>query len=215
MDQSTGLATRKDYELGVFAGAVIGILLLPILATIRPSAYDSFHLVIIPFFLIASPLGLFIAAQIGRFVPIIWQIAKFVLIGVLNTLVDIGSLAAIEALFLNTAVANFGVATLTIYSLYKATSFVIANTNSYIWNKYWTFSGTVAKKDASTQFIQFFAVSIVGFLINIFVASFVFTTVHPLSGMNASQWGLIGAAFGSIAGLAWNFVGYKLIVFKK
>jgi hypothetical protein len=32
--------------------------------------------------------------------------------------------------------------------------------------------------------------------------------------MSYDQWGLIGAGAGSIVGLAWNFVGYKFLVFK-
>jgi putative flippase GtrA len=221
MDQTNSPATRRDYELGVFAGALIGLLLMPILATVKPTLYDTIHLFIIPFFLVASPLGLFIAAAIAKFVPIVWQIAKFVLIGVLNTLVDIGILAALMPFMKDIAdidpqsvILGMGFFTLTFYSLFKAFSFFVANTNSFVWNKYWTFSGATDKKD-STQFMQFFAVSIIGFLINNFIASYVFISIQPIAGMNIAQWGLIGAAFGSIAGLAWNFIGYKLLVFKK
>ncbi len=58
-------------------------------------------------------------------------------------------------------------------------------------------------------------VSIVGFLINVIIASYVFKSISPVGGLNLDQWGIIGAAIGSIAGLAWNFVGYKFIVFKE
>ena len=64
--------------------------------------------------------------------------------------------------------------------------------------------------------MQFFAVSVVGFLINVFVASVVFNIiVGSIVTMTGGQLGLIGAIAGSIAGLVWNFVGYKLWVFKK
>jgi len=63
--------------------------------------------------------------------------------------------------------------------------------------------------------VQFFAVSIIGFLINVFVASVVFNIIiGSIVTMTGGQLGLIGAAAGSIVGLAWNFVGYKLWVFK-
>jgi len=55
-------------------------------------------------------------------------------------------------------------------------------------------------------------VSIIGFIVNVVVASLVFKSV---AGFSAGQAGLLGAMVGSIAGLAWNFVGYKFIVFKK
>ena len=39
--------------------------------------------------------------------------------------------------------------------------------------------------------------------------------ISSLVTMTGGQLGLIGAAAGSVAGLAWNFIGYKLWVFKK
>ena len=221
MNQENSPATRKDYELGIFAGILIGLLAMPILATIKPTLYTTIHLFLIPFFMIAAPLGIFIAAKIGRYIPVVWQIAKFVLIGGLNTLVDIGILAALIPFMRDTVGINpqsvilgAGFFTLTAYSLFKAFSFFIANTNSFIWNKYWTFSGPTEKKD-SVQFVQFFIVSIIGFIINNLFASYVFISIPPIGGMDIGQWGLIGAAVGSIASLAWNFIGYKLFVFKK
>jgi putative flippase GtrA len=103
----------------------------------------------------------------------------------------------------------------TFYSLYKSISFIVANINSYFWNKYWTFDQG-EKKQTKSEFVQFFAVSVVGFMINVFVASVVFKMIlGSLVGMTGGQLGLIGAMAGSIAGLAWNFIGYKLWVFKK
>ncbi|NTW29953.1 MAG: GtrA family protein [Candidatus Moranbacteria bacterium] len=218
---SSGPATKRDYEAGIVAGLLIGFLILPILATAVPSLHTGIRPLIIVFFLVASPIGIFIASKAYRFIPIFWQIAKFVLIGILNTLVDLGILAALQSLFRisyginpETAIAVFGTVTMTAYVFYKATSFFIANVNSFFWNKYWTFSGNPTKKSGE-QFIQFLVVSIIGFLINIFFSSFVFTSVTALGGMNPSQWGLACAALGSVTGLAWNFVGYKLLVFKK
>lgn len=213
-------ATRRDYELGVVAGILIGLLALPILATAKPELFGKYWLFILAFFTVASPAGLFIASKLAGRLPIIWQVAKFVLIGGLNTLVDIGVLAATMAVFRNA----FGVAPesvlldvgiiVTVYSVYKAFSFFIANVNSFVWNKYWTFSGSTEKKN-SAQFLQFFVVSLIGFFINNFFASFVFVSVQPVGAMTIEQWGLIGAAIGSVAGLVWNFLGYKFIVFKK
>ena len=62
--------------------------------------------------------------------------------------------------------------------------------------------------------MAFFAVSIVGFIINIIVASSVFA-LSAAANYTAGQWGLVAAAAGSVTGLAWNFIGYKFFVFKK
>ena len=219
MENTTGIRiTKRDYEFAIVAGLLIGFLLLPVLKTAKPELFSKFAIAIVPFFLLATPLGLRIAFMMGKKVAIIYQIAKFGLIGLLNTLVDLGVLALITLLFsayFQIEAKSALIGTITFYSIYKSVSFIVANISSYFWNKYWTFDQG-AKKQTKSEFIQFFAVSVVGFLINVFVASFVFKVVlGSLINLTDGQLGLIGAAFGSIAGLAWNFIGYKLWVFKK
>ena len=219
MENTTGIKiTQRDYKFAVASGLLIGLLLLPVLRTASPALYAKFYLAIVPFFLIATPIGLRIAFFIGQKIAIIYQIAKFGVIGVGNVLVDLGMLSLITIIFsyylkIESKDAMIGV--VTFYSLFKSISFIVANINSYFWNKYWTFDQG-AKKQTKSEFVQFFAVSIVGFLINVFVASVVFKMMlGSLVSLSGGQLGLIGAAAGSIAGLAWNFVGYKLWVFKK
>lgn len=219
MENTTGVRiTKRDYEFAIVAGLLIGFLLLPVLKTVNPEIFAKFAIAIVPFFLLATPLGLRIAFTLGKKVAIIYQIAKFGLIGVLNTLVDFGVLALVTLLFsayFQIESKDALIASITFYSLFKAISFIVANISSYFWNKYWTFNQG-AKQQTKSEFIQFFGVSVVGFLINVFVASFVFKVVlGSFTNLTDGQLGLIGAAFGSIAGLAWNFIGYKLWVFKK
>ena len=210
--------TQRDYEFAIAAGLLIGLLFLPVLKTSSPTLYVKFYLAIVPFFLLATPLGLRIAFLIGKKFAIIYQIAKFAIIGVANVLVDLGILSLLTILFslqFKIQSTDALIATITFYSLFKSISFIIANINSYLWNKHWTFNqGT--KQQTKSEFVQFFAVSLVGFLINVFVASVVFKIVlGSLTSLNPGQLGLLGAAAGSIVGLAWNFIGYKLWVFKK
>ncbi len=212
---------KKDYWLGIIVGLLIGVMFMPVLKVIKPNLYFQLRFIIIPFFLIGTPLGLIVSHKISKLskkLSVIWQLAKFVVTGIMNVLVDFGTLTIITILLRNyfhinstDIILSLGI-TVTFYSLYKATSFTVSNINSYFWNKYWTFD---KRGDNQSEFIQFFIVSIVGFIINVVVASFVFSGFQPFAGMNADQWGLIGAAAGSIAGLAWNFLGYKFIVFKK
>jgi putative flippase GtrA len=219
MENVTGISiTKRDYEFAIGAGLLIGLLLLPVLKTASPNLYSKFVLAIVPFFLLATPLGLRIAFFIGKKIAIIYQIAKFAVIGVGNVLVDLGVLSLLTILFssqfkIDSKDSLLGA--ITFYSLFKSISFIVANMNSYLWNKHWTFDQS-AKQQTKSEFVQFFAVSIVGFLINVFVASVVFKIVlGSLGSFSSGQLGLMGAAAGSIAGLAWNFVGYKLWVFKK
>lgn len=207
--------TKKDYSLGFLAGLLIGLLFLPVLSAAKPDLYQKINLFIIPFFFLATPFGLAIAHMIGRKLAIIWQLGKFGVTGVLNVLVDLGVLSLLTFFFrsnYNIDSKTVIVSIITFYSIYKAISFIVANLNSYLWNKYWTFNVEGGK---SSEFIQFFIVSVVGFIINVLVASLVFKAIASAVGLSADQAGLIGAAMGSIVGLAWNFIGYKFIVFKK
>lgn len=219
--QSPYLGGKKDYLLGLVAGILIGLLLLPILKNAKPSLYDAVWLFVVPFFAIGVPVGLIVASFIARKITLVWQLAKFLVIGVMNTLVDLGVLALITILVANdtrhaSETTWFTMATLvvTYYSLYKAVSFIIANINSFFWNKYWTF-GAENQSRGAHQFFQFFLVSLIGFAINVIVASAVFSSLTAAGSFTIGQAGLLGAALGSIIGLAWNFVGYKFFVFKK
>ncbi|MDR3559329.1 MAG: GtrA family protein [Candidatus Pacebacteria bacterium] len=210
--------TKRDYWLGAICGLLIGLLFLPVLKTAAANWYLKLWPLVVPFFLIAVPVCLVVARFIARKIVLIWQLAKFVATGVLNVLVDFGTLAIEIMLFekyfnikSTDVFLNLGLV-ITFYSLFKAISFTVSNINSYFWNKYWTFD---KRKDNQSEFVQFFIVSIVGFIVNVVVASFVFNGFSSHTALTAGQWALIGAAAGSVAGLAWNFLGYKFIVFKE
>lgn len=213
---------RKDYLLGTLSGLIIGLLLLPILKNAQPGLYDSVDVFVVPFFVVGVPVGLVLASWIAKKIALVWQLAKFLVIGVMNTLVDLGVLALITIVVTNdsSTIASqdtwFTALTLTVtyYSLYKGFSFIVANINSFFWNKYWTFGSTAAAQ-APVQFFQFFLVSIIGFAINVVIASLVFSFFAGSERLTVEQAGLVGALFGSVIGLAWNFIGYKFFVFKK
>lgn len=219
MRAKDAMLTKKDFVLGTLAGLLIGLLFLPVLNAAKPELFSKIYLMVVPFFLIGTPLGLLVANAIGKKAPIIWQVGKFGVTGILNALVDLGFLTLITW-FLR---GSFGIDSesviagaipfITFYSLYKATSFIIANINSYYWNKHWTFKKDGEEKKSS--FVQFFIVSLIGFIINVVVASITFKLANIYPDISPDQAGLLGAIAGSIIGLAWNFVGYKFIVFKK
>lgn len=214
------LGSKKDYLVGLIAGLIIGLLCLPILRSAQPGLYERFSIFVVPFFALGVPVGLIVASFLARYVAIIWQLAKFLVIGAMNTLVDLGVLALITGYTAGAALSSehtwFSAAafTITYYSLYKAISFIVANINSYFWNKYWTF-GSREREKAPEQFLQFFVVSIVGFALNVTLASLIFTGFSGNEALSVAQWGLIGAVCGSIGSLGWNFVGYKFFVFRK
>ena len=67
MENTTGIRiTKRDYEFAIVAGLLIGFLILPVLKTVSPEIFAKFAIVIVPFFLLATPLGLRIAFMLGK-----------------------------------------------------------------------------------------------------------------------------------------------------
>lgn len=131
---------------------------------------------------------------------------KFILVGLLNTAIDFGALNLL--MFLTKTEQGF------LYSLFKGISFSIAVINSYFWNKYWTFNAEKTQ-DKTSEIGKFLIISIVGFLINVGVASLIVNLIGAQLGIGEKIWANLGAMAGTGFGMVWNFVGYKLWAFKK
>ena len=195
---------KKDIILASLAGFLVAVFFLSVAKNL------GVHVPFLPFALLAFPalsaLGIVTAAAIGKTIPTVLQAAKFLLVGALNSFVDLG--------VLNFLIAHTGAASGLAYSLFKGISFLIAVINSYIWNKNWTFSKKNVDKTAWQEFLQFFAVSAIGFGINVGVASFVVNIVGPQFGFSLQLWANVGAIAAAFSSLLWNFLGYKLVVFR-
>ena len=153
-------------------------------------------------------MGCFIIAMgsfIGRKVKTVYEAVKFLIVGGLNTLVDFG--------VLNILILIFSAASGTLYTIFKAVSFIVAVLNSYAWNKLWTF-GSHEKTDAK-KIIRFFTVSIIGFGINVIIASIIVNVLAPPAGSSETLWANVGAIVATVASMVWNFIGYKYFVFHR
>ncbi len=157
---------------------------------------------------IALPLvflaGIVLANILARVVGFIYQVAKFVEVGVLNTVIDFGVLNLL--IWLTGITGGWAIAPL------NATSFLCAATNSYFWNKFWTFK----KGGAATggEFIQFLIVSGIGIGINTGVVVAGTGLISPLFGLSPGAWANIMKFLATFLSMFWNFFGYKFIVFK-
>lgn len=141
------------------------------------------------------------------------QFAKFFVIGIMNTLIDL--------VILNAETLITGQKEGYQYAIQKGFSFMAAVTFSYFMNKYWAFQDKNKEREGK-KFSQFLFVSLIGMAINITVATLVVTYLQtPVNSvldwgfLTPQMWVNIGALSGSAAGLLWNFVGYKFWVFKK
>lgn len=134
------------------------------------------------------------------------QFAKFFLVGMLNTGIDF-------------AVYNFLMWYTQIFSgpevsAFSVVSFIVAVTNSYFLNRYWTFQVNKTANDPK-QFVKFVSVSLVGLVLNASIIYGVTTLIDPLFGLSAVLWANLAKAIATGVVLFWNFVGYKFLVFKK
>lgn len=141
--------------------------------------------------------------------PFIKQFAKFFVVGIMNTGVD---LTILNILMFVTG-QNQGI----YFSFFKTLSFLAAVIFSYYINKRWTFQDK-SHNDTEKKFYQFIGISLIGAIINVTVATLVVSIIRPIIGdslISGQLWGNVGALCGTAVGLVWNFVGYKFIVFKK
>jgi len=197
---------KIDIVSSIIIGEICAWLMIAIFKNIN---FQFFRWWFLPIFLpILSLAGLYVAYFVSKKISIVYQAAKFILIGILNTLVDLG--------VLNLLIFVSDISTGFVFSSFKGISFIVAVINSYFWNKFWTFkkSNTV---QPGKEFLQFLIVSLIGFGINVGVASLIVNLIgspFQYSGVSEQIWANIGAIIASLVGMTWNFIGYKIFVFK-
>jgi len=155
-------------------------------------------------------LGLLAADFFSRFVKIAYQAIRFIEVGVLNTAIDFGVL---NLLIWSTG-STEGLAIVPL----NVISFLAATVNSYFWNKFWTFKAPDTllgeKKRAGSEFAVFLLVSGIGIGINTGIVAAGTELISPLFSLSAGAWANVMKICATIFSMAWNFVGYKFIVFK-
>jgi len=138
--------------------------------------------------------------------PIIKQLVRFVVVGVINT--------GIDFLILNILMFSTKITSGSGMITQNAISFGLATINSYYLNKAWTF-GDKDKKKGGIKFAQFLTVSLIGIVINTVIVYSFTTSLEPMFGVSPQIWANVGKILATGISLVWNFLGYKFIVFKK
>lgn len=196
---------KIDIILALFTGEGVAWLFIWLA---QQSAVES---VFLSWFLsILFPLAalscLWLASIVGKKHLIIFQLAKFLLIGALFALFDL--------VILNFLIGYFNVAQGFLYSVFITISFIVASSVKYIADKYWTFK-KYEREGAGMEFTGFFIVTLIGGGIHIIIASLIVNTLGPQFGIISVVWANIGKVLAITVASAWNFAGYKFLVFKK
>lgn len=162
-------------------------------------------LILPPFF----ALGVWIGKILGKKIAFLPQFSRFVAIGFLNTAIDFG--------VLNLLSSASGVTSGLIVGGINIPGFLIAVTNSYVWNKLWVFRNTdgTTKEGFFHDLPKFLAVTVLGVALNSGIVVLATTYINPIATSNASVWLNLAKAAATLLTLVWNFLGYKFVVFKK
>lgn len=199
--------SKSDYLAAVAAGIITALFAFPALANIKIVGGYIVPIALIFILPVLWITGLIIGRFLAKFVAVFYQLAKFAIVGFLNTAIDFGMLNFISLLT--------GVTGGLLVGGVNIPGFVLAALNSYFWNKFWVFrkSGEEVKKGYS-DFLSFFAVVIFGVIINGGIVVLLTTYVSPFGNLSPERWLNISKVIATAASLVWNFLGFKFLVFK-
>ena len=195
-----------DIIFALISGRIIGFVVGDILKGLGISVglYESLALwVLLP---IITLMCLWIARIIGKKVLIVFQSAKFVLVGAVATVFD---LKFFELLIWS---ASFFITLNPLIA--KSISFLCSTALKYWGNKYWTF-GKYEKENLKKEVLQFFAITVVGLIIDVVAFYYATNILGPQFSIPQAVWIKLSVIFAAIIAALWNFLGYKFFVFRK
>jgi putative flippase GtrA len=134
---------------------------------------------------------------------IVSQFTRYVIVGVMNTILDF--------LILNGLSIYFDTYSGAPIILFNSISAAIVIGYSYFWNKYWTFRAT----DGShrVELPKFIAVNVGAFFLNTTVVYSLTTFVAPPLDVGPLAWENVAKTIALGGNVIWNFLGFKYFVF--
>lgn len=123
----------------------------------------------------------------------LWQLGKFGVVGVANTLIDFGVFMLLHG--------RIGLA----YPVSQVISYSCGMTNSYLWNKFWTFKSQ--RPIHLFEVVRFVLVN----LTSLGVALVLLALLRERRGWGAAE----SKALATLGSLLVNFLGNKLWVFRE
>ena len=195
-----------DIIFALIAGRIVGFLMGDFLHEWGIDVTIYWELAIwiaLPFL---SLFCLWLAQLMGRKFLSVYQAAKHLLVGIVAIIFD---LKLFEFLVW---ITGFIVSPNPL--AFKAISFIASTTVKYWGNKYWAF-GKLEKENWYKEITHFFLITLCGLLIDV-AAFYYFTNIlGPQFGLAPVLWIKVSVIISAAVAAAWNFLGYKLLVFKK
>lgn len=131
-----------------------------------------------------------------------WQVARFALVGITNTGIDV--------LCLNCLLFLYPVRSIDVLIVCNSLAYIVGAVNSFILNKYWTFHDRCAI--TSGELLRFAVVSAFGIVCNNVLLALCVSTAHPHF-VSAVVWTNIAKVFAIGGTAALSFLGMRLWVF--
>ena len=206
---------KSDFWRAFIIGEAIAILTIPIFKNIKffELSFLENGLVFYFFFILwiillpfAAAIGLFLTHQLTilRW-PVIFEIGKYGLVGLLNTFMSAG--------IFNVFIWATGIAAGLIVDLFIFIAFVITVTHSFFWNKFWTFKAN-NRDGAKIEYLKFFSVTGGVAILEVFIMHILINTFGAPYGLDSKIWVNISFVFLIPFAFLGNFFGYKIFVFK-
>lgn len=194
---------KRDIVLTLAASFLSALFLIPTI--INTGIYNKLPASLVLVFIIlplASITAMYIAYLLSKKLSLFLQIARFGLVGVLNTSIDFGLLN-----FLSVATqVTKGISIIPINTI----SVAAAVFNSFFWNKEWVFP---TRRHPS--FAIFATVTVIGLSLNTAIVYTLTTYIDPVLVKSDTLWANFAKVMATAVSMVWNFLGYKLIVFKR
>ena len=141
---------------------------------------------------------------IRRRVATLWQLLRFGMVGILNTLIDVGTL--------NLLLWRFPTHNANQLLAYNTCAYCLGALNSLCLNKYWTFKQRHTL--TAGEVARFAVVGIAGILCNDGILWLVARTLHPVVA-NTLVWANLSKGFAIVGTMTISYLGMRLWVFTK
>lgn len=207
--------SMQDLWRAAIAGEAIAILSLPVLKNLnflemlaaRGVTFNQFLFIWLIALPATSALGLYLAHRsIGFLGPMIFELAKYGIVGWLNTFLQAGTF--------NLLILMTGIAVGLWVDGFAVASFAVAITNGFFWNKFWTF-GAGNTQRGEKEYAKYVFVTSITSLLGLLLLHIIINMIGAPQGIDEKVWANIALAILMPISFFGNFFGSKIFVFKR